>query len=98
MFKQAVFVKGSPHPPFFFLLSLVWLVALLLILVGNCILFTLLFSSTREPLSCSQQGYLYSMALLRASYCSHVLPPSRERKIVYWHGRVSSGVPGYSLE
>lgn len=63
MFKQAVFAKGHSPPPPFFLLSLVWLVALLLILVGNCILFTLLFSSTREPLSYSQQGYLYSVAL-----------------------------------
>lgn len=68
-----------------------WLVALLLILVGNCILFTLLFSNTREPLSYSQQGYLYSVALLRASSCPDVLPPSGERKIVHLRGRVSSG-------
>lgn len=79
MFKQSVFVKAHP-PPFFFLLSLVWLVALLLILVGNCILFTLLFSNTREPLSYSQQGYLYSMALLRASSCADVPPPFWEKE------------------
>lgn len=86
MFKQAVFVKGP-----LFLLSLVWLVALLLILVGNCILFTLLFSNTREPLSYSQQGYLYSVALLRASSCPDVLPPSGEKKIVHLSGSASSG-------
>lgn len=86
MFKQAVFVKGP-----LFLLSLVWLVALLLILVGNCILFTLLFSNTREPLSYSQQGYLYSVALLRASSCPDVLPPSGEKKIVHRSGSASSG-------
>lgn len=73
-----------------------WLVALLLILVGNCILFTLLFSNTREPLSYSQQGYLYSVALLRASSCPDVLPPSGERKIVHLRGRVSSG-PSWQL-
>lgn len=88
MFKQAVFVKGP-----LFLLSLVWLVALLLILVGNCILFTLLFSNTREPLSYSQQGYLYSVALLRASSCPDVLPPSGEKKIVHRSGSTSSGRP-----
>lgn len=70
-----------------------WLVALLLILVGNCILFTLLFSNTREPLSYSQQGYLYSVALLRASSCPDVLPPSGERKIVHLRGRVRSVPP-----